>query len=87
MAINMSISIGENKIGFLSILKRIISEYYGDYTWSVFYKYMVANNINSKKVDEIMSCMEEFFGGSREVVDIVISKCMTLPHCKELFNY
>lgn len=76
----------ENSVEFLSILRGIIIEYYGDYTWSVFYKYMVANNINLKKVDEIMSCMKEFFGGSREVVDIIISKCVSLPHCRKLFR-
>ena len=57
----------------MEFIEEIIIEYYGHTTWALLKQYIINKRADISDFDELINSIREFFGGSEEVVGIILS--------------
>ncbi len=60
--------------GVLRMIEEVVVEYYGHATWIMLKQHIYNRGVDINSIEEVLEAVKEFFGGSQEILDVIVSK-------------
>ncbi len=58
----------------IDIVREVIIKHYGQLTWIMLEKHIRSKNVDKDSIEELLEAIKEFFGGSEEIINVILSR-------------